>query len=343
MVLDGLELASRYTWELALRDMLGPKPMYDKGPGTPYVAVFIGNAGYSGISAVANSPGSDGTVRWAGCALNSRLVQLDFRRRPLLVDAAGQPTRVKISDWVAGRLECPIIAVNDRNHGTLLSAPEPGAVKLVSDFLKNVNTPEAYASWLENALLYGRDALAKMDAASAANETGGAGWQQFVIHVKDDHADGVADYNVQLFVGDDLQQSDKPDYPSVPLIVDTYSDDNSFRCFYVRLSKDMLNVGTEGYPKKVWMELIASSGTSYLEYEAYSNVGQSAPNATALTPSPAETNRVKLDLTTVGVDARLFFPYTTTLIEIILEREPTPLADVSTLFTFPQSDRDVKS
>jgi len=343
MVLDGLELASRYTWELALRDMLGPKPMYDKGPGTPYVAVFIGNAGYSGISAVANSPGSDGTVRWAGCALNSRLVQLDFRRRPLLVDAAGQPTRAKISDWVAGRLDCPIIAVNDRNHGTLLSAPEPGAVKLVSDFLKSVNTPEAYASWLENALLYGRDALAKMDTASAANETGGAGWQQFVIHVKDDHADGVADYNVQLFVGDNIEQSDNPDYPSVPLIVDTYSDDNSFRCFYVRLSKDMLNVGTEGYPKKVWMELIASSGTSYLEYEAYSNVGQSAPNATALTPSPAETNRVKLDLTTVGVDARLFFPYTTTLIEIILEREPTPLADVSTLFTFPQSDRDVKS
>jgi hypothetical protein len=33
----------------------------------------------------------------------------------------------------------------------------------------------------------------------------------------------------------------------------------------------------------------------------------------------------------------LFFPYTTTLIEIVLEREPTPLADVSLLFQFLQS------
>src|ERR1700722_2891155 len=44
MVLDGLELGSRYTWDLALRDMLGARPMYESGPGTPYVAVFIGNA-----------------------------------------------------------------------------------------------------------------------------------------------------------------------------------------------------------------------------------------------------------------------------------------------------------
>jgi hypothetical protein len=338
MVLDGLELGSRYTWNLALQDMLGKKPLYDEGPNTPYVAVFIGNAGYSGISAVANSPGSDGTVRWAGCALNTRMVQLDFRRQPGLLDAAGQPTRLNISDWVTGRLGCPIIAVNGRNHGTILSAPEAGAVKLVADFLQTVTTSAGYQTWLTDALAYGKEALAKMDASSdlAGTGTGGAGWQQFVMHVKDDHGDGVADYNVQLFVGDELKQSDDSEYPPVPLIVDTYSDDSSYRCFYVRLSDDMLHAGTEGRPRKIWMELIASSGTAYLEYEAYSNLEGEGASPTRLTTALGETNRVKLDITNLGNDAKLFFPYTTTLIEIVLEREPTPLADVSSLFVFWQ-------
>ncbi|MGA1996423.1 MAG: hypothetical protein ABSH45_11660 [Bryobacteraceae bacterium] len=338
MVLDGLELGSGYTWDLALHDMLGPKPKYDQGPETPYVAVFIGNAGYSGISAVANSPGSDGTVRWAGCALNTRMVQLDFRRQPGLVDGAGQPTRLKISDWVTGRLECPIIAVEGRNHGSILSAPDDGAVERVSDFLRNVKTADGYQNWLTNALAYGKDALAKMDANSDLDGTGGAGWQQFVMHVKDDHGDGVADYNVQLFMGDDLKQSDDPEYPAVPLIVDTYSGDSSYRCFYVRLSEDMLKVGGDGHPKKVWMELIASSGTAYLEYEAYNNPELADANAVAtrLTTLRGATNAVKLDVTELGGDAKLFFPYTTTLIEIVLEREPTPLGEVSSLFAFWQ-------
>ena len=341
MVLDGLELGSRYTWDLALMDMLKEKPMYDEGPGTPYVAVFIGNVGYGGIAAVANSPGSDGTVRWAGCALNSRMVQLDFRWRPGLVDAAGLPTRLKISDWATGRLECPIIAVEERNHGTMLSSPEVGAVKLIGDFLRTVNSPTTYHAWLSDALAYGRDALANMDGKSQLDGSGGAGWQQFVMHVKDDHGDGVSDYNVQLFVGNDLGQSDDPDYRPVPLIVDTYSDDSSYRCFYVRLSKDMLNAGTEGYPKKVWMELIASSGTSYLEYEAYNSLKSedANPSPIRLTTALGSTHAVKLDITELGEGAKLFFPYTTTLIEIVLEREPTPLADVSSLFTFWQGEK----
>ena len=346
MVLDGLELGSKYTWDLAQEDMLAPEPMYDKGPGTPYVAVFIGNVGYSGIAAVANSPGTDGTVRWAGCALNTRMVELDFRRQPMLMDSARRPTRLKISDWVTGRLECPIIAVEGRNHGSILSDPDAGVVARVSDFLRNVKTDDGYQTWLREALTYGEDAQEKMDEKSLSSGTGGTGWQQFVMHVKDDHGDGVADYNVQLFVGDDLKQSDDPGYPPVPLIVDSYSGDNSYRCFYVRLSEDMIKVGTDGHPKKVWMELIASSGTSYLEYEAYNNLNSEDPNATAsatrLTTVLGATNAVKLDITDLGSDAKLFYPYTTTLIEIVLEREPTPLGDISSLFAFWQTDAAAK-
>jgi hypothetical protein len=266
------------------------------------------------------------------------MVELDFLRQPRLVDASGQPTRLKISDWVTGRLGCPIIALEGKNHGTILSAPDDGAVARVSDFLRNVKTADGYQTWLTNALAYGKNALAKMDEMSKLDGKGGAGWQQFVMHVKDDHGDGVSDYNVQLFIGDDLEQSDDPTYPPVPLIVDTYSGDSSYRCFYVRLSEDMINVGTNGHPKKAWMELIASSGTSYIEYEAYSNPdpGDRTAVAKKLKPELGERNAVKLDVTELGSGAKLFYPYTTTLIEIVLEREPTPLVDVSSLFKFWQ-------
>ena len=94
------------------------------------------------------------------------------------------------------------------------------------------------------------------------------------------------------------------------------------------------------------MELIASSGTSYLEYEAYNNLNSEDPNATAsatrLTTVLGATNAVKLDITDLGSDAKLFYPYTTTLIEIVLEREPTPLGDISSLFAFWQTDAAAK-
>jgi hypothetical protein len=162
------------------------------------------------------------------------------------------------------------------------------------------------------------------------------------MHVKDDHGDGVSDYNVKMFVGNALTDSDDPDFPEIPLIVDTYSGDASYRCFYVPLTDDMLKAGDNA--KKVWMELIASTGTSYLDYEAYTNDASSTPDASVTKLSPVATvdpattmpNLVKLELTSLGADAKLFFPYTTTLVEIVLEREPTPLQKVSDLFQFWQ-------
>jgi hypothetical protein len=347
-VLLGLELASEYTWNLALEDMIVDPPFYDQGNATPYIAVFIGNAGYTGVAALANSPGSDGTVRWGGCALNSRLIQLDFLRQPRLTDDAGKPIRLKISPWADTRLACPILAVEGKNHGTILAAPDADAVQRVSDFLRNVNSDASYGTWLAAAQAHSAAPQAKMDQESVQGVYGGKGWQQFVLHVTDDHGLGVTDYNVQLYVGEDLGQSDDKEFPPVPLIADSYSADASYRCFYVRLDETMLSVGKDGSTKKVWMELIASSGTAYLEYEAYYNLGDEKPENNVATLAPlkqvadprtAMPNVVKLDLTDLGSDAKLFYPYTTTLVEMTLEREPTPLGDVSQLFQFWQGDQ----
>jgi hypothetical protein len=330
MVLDGLELASEFTWNLAHKDMLGPKPLYDKGDGTPYVAVFIGNEPYTGVSAVANSPGCDGTVRWAGCALNTRKVTLDFRHNAQL-DPTDATKRVVISDWSAERLAAPMIAVNGQNHGTIIAEPKPAVVSLVRDFF-GVQDKEAYDAWETRALVFCAPSKATMDTSDGV--TDGAGWQQLWIHMVDDHGDGVTDYNIQVFYGEDLSESDDPAKESVKLIADTYSSDSSYRCFYIHLTREMLELKDNN--KKMWLELIASSGSALIEYEAYTG-GTSDPLRLAIDEhNPATNKPVKMDITglTEG-GASLFFPYTTTLLEVFVEREPMPLGAVSDLFTFP--------
>ena len=134
-VLEGLELGSAFTWDLAHADLLGPAPYYDNTPDTPYVAVFIGNTPYDGLPSVANDPGTDGTVRWAGAGLNTRKITLDLTRKPF--DATGNRSpRATISKWADNRLDVPIIAVDGRNHGSLISDPDSEMVGYIFDFLK---------------------------------------------------------------------------------------------------------------------------------------------------------------------------------------------------------------
>jgi hypothetical protein len=332
-VLAGLELGSSYTWELTHRDMVCGKPLYDKGPNTPYVAVFIGNVAYDGVAALVNPPGSDGTVRWAGCALNTRKVSVDFRREPKLTDPAGNAARCAITCWMENRQTAPMIAVEGKNHGTIVSAPDDDVAGFISRFFFEVADPGSYDKWESDALAFGQKAMLKMNAASQEGDSGGAGWQQLVVHMVDDHGDGVTDYNLQLFIGNSLDQSDDPAFPPIPMIADTYSGDSSYRCFYVRLSQAMLSINTpEGAQKKLWMELIASSGSNLIEYEAYTD-NSGVPQRLTIDHLGGEP--VKLDMTALTQgDQALLYPYTTTLLEIFVEREPMPLNTVSQLFGF---------
>src|SRR5205085_7980478 len=109
----------RFNWELAHHDVLRDEPYYDRGSETPYVSVFIGNQPYDGLDSIANDPGTDGTVRWAGCGLNTRKIKIDLTR---LSPQMGE--RITISPWADNRLDIPNIAVDGRNHGTILSDPD---------------------------------------------------------------------------------------------------------------------------------------------------------------------------------------------------------------------------
>lgn len=81
-ILRALEMASPYSWDLAQRDRFQDNAMTASGVRT---TVIVGNAGYNGISSLANELGSDGTVYAATSNLNCAAIEVSFPagdRRP---------------------------------------------------------------------------------------------------------------------------------------------------------------------------------------------------------------------------------------------------------------------
>ena len=339
-VLDALELGSRFTWDLAHQDLLGPDPFYDKGPDTPVVCTFIGNVPYQladGLSVIADEPGTDGTVRWAGCGLNTRKIVIDLTRTPIGDD--GHPaSRMTITPWADDRLDIPLIAVDGRNHGTIVSHPDPGMVQLMLDFLKIGNPgAETFPDWLKRAQAYGADAKKKMlldpgaHAASLAGQAkqflGGLfhvaepvieGWQQFIVHARDERGDGVTDYLVEILHAD--ATGNWTPFTQMYTDVHAYSTDQSYRCFHIRLP-----IGFSSGKVPLRVRIHASTGTTLIAYQGYST--DEARHQLTASAEP-----VDIDITSFGNGDTLFHPFTTTLIEIVLNREPSPLNSISDIF-----------
>ena len=336
-VLQGLELGSSFTWNLAHLDLLGKDPFYDSGTETPFVSIFIGNRGYEGVDSVANSPGSDGTVRWSGCALNTRKITLDLTRTPIKRDGSDQ--RFSITPWAGTRIDIPMIAVDDRDHSSVIADPDPEMVSLVADFLQ-VGDPggETYDAWLERAKEYGdkgREGMLNHPAKGATlggeakhffeHMMGGDteapldGWQQFVVHAVDTHGYGIEDFFLELFLVN--ADGTRTSCQQILSDVHAYGMDNSFRCFHVRLPHGITDGG-----KGLIARMHASTGTELMCYQGY---GDTTEKLTAA------ADWVELNISELAKEAGSFFcPFTTTMIEVQLNREPLPLGQVGRLLTF---------
>ena len=79
-LLKGLDLASPFAWQLAQRDCFSDTQWY--GPDGILTTVLVGSRGYTGISAAANEPGSDGTVLVSSANLEPACVTMDFATDP---------------------------------------------------------------------------------------------------------------------------------------------------------------------------------------------------------------------------------------------------------------------
>ncbi|PSR57445.1 hypothetical protein AHMF7605_24785 [Adhaeribacter arboris] len=306
LVLDGLELGSRFTWDLAHRDLFDKDTIfYGPSADTPYVFTFCGNTQYKGLRGlVASAPGTDGTVRWAGCALNSRKITLDFTK-------PDEDGRYDITDWPVDKrtnLAMPFIPVEGINHASIIENPSDELIKMVIQAL-DVNTEEGYKNWIQTATKISKQTLAAMDP-----------WQQFVVRAHDERGDPITDYNLQFY----KISSNKTDWEPIAIDVHAYTSDNSYRCFHVNLKDlDAQNI------QSLKLEFMASTGTELLGYYEYV-----ADDVKITTTDKSPTFTIDLTPFLHEKNKKIFFPFTTTIIEIILNREPLPLRDVNKIMFF---------
>lgn len=312
LILEGLELGSEFTWDLAHRDLLGDDPIFTILKESPYVAVFIGNTPYTGIRELINQPATDGTVRWAGCGLNTRKYVVDLRR-----DVKDEE-RMQVLDWAEGRQSIPMFPVDGRNHTTILADPPDDLVDMAVKFL-SVSSDDQLDEWTAAAKAWSDPALQKM-LTYKGNPIDG--WQQFVFHLIDEYGNGVPDYVVDLFKanpaglsGDALEAITMTAFD---LDVHAYGPDKSFRCFHAMLPPGIVKNGAGS----LWLRVTASSGTQLIAYQGY------APGQAEIT----EVSPVIVDISpfATGEDS-LFHPFTTTLVEIMVNREPIPFKGLSQL------------
>jgi hypothetical protein len=234
-----------------------------------------------------------------------------------------------------------MIAVNGKNHATLISDPEPAMAQLIQDFLKvGENGEETYDAWLQKAKIYGQPGKARMlvDPGKGAAGIEGdfktffghlvgsaekpmEGWQQFVVCARDERGDPVTDYLIEVLRED--SEGNWKEFEQMYTDVHAYTTDPSFRCFHIRLPE---NICDGRVPLKV--RINASTGTELMAYQGYG----SDDDGKTLT---ATAKPVEIALNDMGdSNASLFHPFTTTLVEIVLNREPSPLDKVSRIFQF---------
>jgi pimeloyl-ACP methyl ester carboxylesterase len=287
-VLDALELASPFTWKLAHEDLFCTPEFYGPDHSTPYVFVFCGTEMYGGFRRFVNSPGTDGTVRIAGCALNARKFDIDLSRAAERGPGGGDQ-RITISQNKS--IDFPVWPIKGKTHGTILSDPPPVLQELVLGALK-VDSRESYESWRKKA-----------KSATDATREQLPQWQQFIIHAVDERGDPIPDYQIELYSMEDDTQLD------LQLDPDIYKYDSSYRSYHVDV-KDL--VGMTG---KLYVKVIAKSGSALVDYYG---IGSEKLGADGLWDAI-------VPITVSSDDGQNFFqPFTTTLIELRLNRDPKP-------------------
>lgn len=309
VVLSGLELASAYTWKLAHADLLSERAVFGPNADTPYPFIFVGLKDYGLLKRVATEPGTDGTVRWAGCGFNVRQINVDLTQEPSDVNR-----RVTFGEWSNTRV--PLVLLPDYNHGSIFGEPKDDLVGAVREALA-VESEQEYREWAR-----------RWEEPNEANRQRGNcdRWQQFITHLVDERGDGIPDYYVELYTVNNAGEPEEIDAWAED--VHAWREDPSYRCYHVNLDR----TGIQALPK-LYLKLIASSGTKLVGYHGHGSERfrpDGVPRADAdegkwdaVLNLSEHLNNAPAPLT--GERPNFFAPFTTTLVEIKMNREPMPL------------------
>ncbi len=184
-ILQGLELASPYSWQLAARDRFGKEDYYGKG--RILCTVLVGNSGYSGIAAATYDEGTDGTVRASTANMNCAFLQTDYSRDP----------RRPRYDIAASRGKTAFAVLDGENHSTIACKDggpvHPSTLEAIIGAL--TVDDEAFDVWCKKLETHTRSV---MKAAEDANDVNKFGYQNMVFLVQDSLGKFVEDYFLEF-------------------------------------------------------------------------------------------------------------------------------------------------
>lgn len=233
-ILEGLELASPYSWDLAMTDRFGSgKGRY--APGRVLCTVLMGNSGYGGIRAIANEVGGDGTVRSATANLECALLSLRFELKPDPEDPSRRrsvPRPIKLTPS-QGRTAFRLLDRIDHSSITLngkvkVNKPEMTVLDLIEQALTVDDAGfEAFCDRCEQETA----ALTRQPG----ERKGSAAMQNMVVRVRDDFGVGVEDYLLEFY---DIRKRDggalaKAIHEGAINKVHLYRGDPSYRSIYI--------------------------------------------------------------------------------------------------------------
>lgn len=292
-VLQGLEPASPFQWDLSSRDLHGEgffnPELGDENVCFPFV--FAAGKGYGGLQARLikdrKKPGTDGTVRICGTSLNTRKCHVNF------CDPAVAPA------WSEERkFENMAFAIfGGFNHGSIIEHSD--------DFKKGPGQWALKALGVDSAAKYAKFA-SECDAYTRKNYDGDP-FQQFFFNVRDDVGLAVPDFYIDFYA----QLPDGSVHEKL-----TLEFDKSFEVEFYRHSADpscralLLNLARL---RDYFKRLKAAKARLVFDVYAISPIKE-----VRYLPAYA----VVFDEVTAadGDEPAFLFPNTTTLVEIVLNR-----------------------
>jgi hypothetical protein len=321
-LLEGLELASPYQWELAHRDLLIEEPYFNAGQ--IQLTILVGIEDYSGLRGWVNKPGTDGTVVISGTTLDTVKLRLDFSKDKDK-DETYTPFEWEMSSTVA---DFGFGVLEDLNHGTIVEKVTTSGDSQVSQLVERALKTRSAAAF--EKLCTDLEAITTETYAT----TGKDKYQQFILHAVDEFGVSIPDFTVEFLVlaAGKIEDSTAPRRPkgkesqlsrdiSELMLgeIHPHSRDPSFRRLLVnqRAVKEKLAEAERvlGGPVVLTMRLFVPDKDRGIRYDV-----KSLQNIVLFEPKGSSSGPVFL------------FPNTTTLVEMCVNR----LCDYVTVSTSPR-------
>jgi pimeloyl-ACP methyl ester carboxylesterase len=290
-LLKGLELASPYSWQLALRDRFSQNIFY--GAGNILCTILIGNTGYTGVSAAANEDGTDGTVRMACANLNCAYLTADFSLNPF-----NPSYKLQSSNGLVA-----FVVLDKENHRTITGSDGGPLNSNTIDYIVRALTisDNDFPTWCKT-LKQATDSVMQNNIQDSSKH----GFQNTVSFVHDQFNQHVQDYFLEFYDSEN-NPGGLADLFHRDLITTThaYADDNSYRSLYIDCTLLYQQLNKENWPT------LNISLTALPEFNKNKNVGYR-------TFTDQDIGAIKIDQQQI---ADIFKPNRTLLMEIILKRE----------------------